>query len=479
VTSFRGHDFVDADHESLGVFAMTPVRREKGVRSGSRTAADASAALPTGLQAAYGVGQIAGQVFRDVPSLLLLFFMTNALGVQPALAGVAIFIPKLVWGILCDLGVGVASDRLLKVMPRRWWLLIGAAGAPVAMILLFHVPAASQIGKAVYVAGAFSLYMGVFALLSVPYLAIAGELSSGAKQRTVTMAWRLVFTAVGVLIAGSFSPIFVQIEGGGQKAYEALSFVLAVICPASLIIAFFAARRASRTERAIVAAPKSEGFPVREALAALAAPRFSVLLAANLLQLVGSGMAYASMIYFISYQLHRTDALKQVGIITLIACAGIILAQPFWVRIAGAQGKRMTYITSSLFYAFVAAGWVAAGHLGLWAVYVFAGLLGLSNSGWSLMGFSMVSDLGEDGRGGLYASIWVAADKIGFALGGTLLVGLILSIFGFDSLRAMGGLPQRPSAVLGVILSFSAGPAVLSLAAAGMLARWGARESAA
>ena len=40
-------------------------------------------------QMAYGFGQIAGQVFRDVPSLLLLFFMTSVLGVSPALAGTA------------------------------------------------------------------------------------------------------------------------------------------------------------------------------------------------------------------------------------------------------------------------------------------------------------------------------------------------------------------------------------------------------
>lgn len=54
--------------------------------------------LPT--QIAYGVGQIAGQVFRDVPSLLLLFFMTSVLGVSPALAGSAIFLPKLIGGAL-------------------------------------------------------------------------------------------------------------------------------------------------------------------------------------------------------------------------------------------------------------------------------------------------------------------------------------------------------------------------------------------
>ena len=39
--------------------------------------------LGLGGQVGYGFGQIAGQVFRDVPSLLLLFFMTTVLGISP------------------------------------------------------------------------------------------------------------------------------------------------------------------------------------------------------------------------------------------------------------------------------------------------------------------------------------------------------------------------------------------------------------
>ncbi len=436
-------------------------------------------AQPLGMatQAFYGVGQVAGQVFRDVPSLLLLFFMTNALGIQPALAGAAIFIPKLVFGVVCDVGVGVLSDRLKRRIPRRYWLLVGAAGAPFAMAALFHVPAASELGRAAYVACAFSLYMAVFAVLSVPYLAIAGELSSDSRQRTAIMAWRLVFTAVGVLIAGSFSPIFIQSQGGGLRAYETLSLILAVICPIALIVAFLAALRADRRNLPLASSPASSGFPVREALSALAAPRFSVLVGSNLMLLISSGMAYASMIYFFTYTLGRPDALRQVGIVTLIACATIILAQPLWVMLSGVLGKTRTYILSAVFYGLVSIAWGVVGRLGLGVDYLLAALLGVSNSGWSLMGFSMVSDLSDDGRGGLYSSIWVAADKIGFALGGTLLVGLLLAIFGFDAARAMSGLPQAGPATIGVLVSFSLGPAILSLMAAAALARWGVRSA--
>jgi hypothetical protein len=129
------------------------------------------------------------------------------------------------------------------------------------------------------------------------------------------------------------------------------------------------------------------------------------------------------MIYFLTYNLGRHDAFRQIGVITLIASATIILAQPLWVKLAQELGKRRTYILSALLYAALSIAWGVFGRMGLGVDYLLAALLGVFNSGWSLMGFSMVSDLSDDGRGGLYSSIWVAADKIGFALGGTLLVG--------------------------------------------------------
>jgi GPH family glycoside/pentoside/hexuronide:cation symporter len=329
--------------------------------------------------------------------------------------------------------------------------------------------------KAAYVACAFSLYMAVFAVLSVPYLAIAGELSSSPRERTAIMAWRLVFTAVGVLIAGSFSPIFIQSQGGRLPAYEKLSIILAVICPLALFVAFAAARRADRRGIAIPLPAPSAGFPLREALGALAARRFSVLVGANLLLLISSGLAYATMIYFFTYYVGRSDALKQIGVVTLIACATIVLAQPLWVNMAARIGKKRTYIVSSLLYAVSSLSWGLFAQGGLGVDYALAALMGVSNSGWSLMGFSMVSDLSDDGRGGLYASIWVAADKIGFALGGTLLAGLLLFGFGFDSVRAMAGLPQAGGAVTGVLIGFSLAPAALSFIASAVLARWGVK----
>ena len=422
-------------------------------------------------QAAYGAGQIAGQVFRDVPSLLLLFFMTSVLGISPALAGSAIFIPKLVGGIVFDVSVGLVSDRVQGRFARRHWLLIGALAAPAAMIALFHVPPGSESAMAAHVAIAFGLYMAVFACLSVPYLALAGDLLLSPHQRTVLMAWRLGFTAIGVLVAGAVAPGYAAASGGGSAGYEAMAKLLAAICTVSLVIGWWGAGRVAQRVGTRPAA--QEGVTVKAALAALADSRFSVLALVSLLQLAAAGMAYAGLLYFITYNLGITDALSRVGPVVLLSCLGIIIAQPFWVKIAARIGKRRAYVAAALIHGAAHLGWAAATWGGLPFLYGFALLLGIGNSGWAMLGFSMVGDIAGEGKAGLYSAVYIALDKIAFALGGALIIGLILSAYGFDAAAAAQGGPQPASALTGILIAFALAPAACNGIAAAVFAKWG------
>ena len=425
--------------------------------------------LPT--QIAYGAGQIAGQVFRDVPSLLLMFFMTSVLGVSPALAGSAIFLPKLIGGVVFDVSVGVVSDRVQARFARRNWLLVGALAAPAAMIALFHVPAGSETAIAAYVALAFALYMAAFASFSVTYLAVAGDLLLTPHQRTVLMAWRLAFTAIGVLFAGALAPAYAAASGGGRLGYQAMSQMLAALCTVSLLIGWWGAGRAERTVGNNAA--HQDKLTLAMALHALADRRFSVLALVTLLQLVAAGMAYAGLMYFITYNLAIPDALNRVGPVVLISSLGILIAQPFWVRLAARIGKRRAYVAAALIHATAHLGWAAASWGGLPLLYGFALLLGIGNSGWAMLGFSLVGDIAGEGKSGLYSAVYIALDKIAFALGGALIIGLILSAFGFDAAAAANGQPQPASALTGILIAFALAPAACNIAAAAVFARWG------
>ncbi len=424
---------------------------------------------------AYSCGQITGQIFRDIPSLLLLFFLTNIVGIEPGLAGMAIFVPKLIVGVLSDFAVGIVSQRHPKSWPK--WLLAGAFFVPIALALLFRVPDASSSIQILYVVIVFSFYMSVYSIFSVPYLAIASKLSDDPHQRTVLMAWRLAFTAVGVLISSGVAPAFVSSQGGGLAAYESLGYLLAVLCTATLLIAYFGVRNDDAF--ALAGDKKADVSQNQQAIftfdkLALLKPRFVVLVIANLMQLTASGMAYAAFLYYLIYNMGRADAFTVIGILILITCAGIILSQPVWVALSKKFGKQPIFIASAFLHSFVALCFgVSGGGISMSLMYFLIFMLGVGNSGWTLLGFSMVSDLSSEESGGVYSAAWVAADKIGFALGGTALIGLILSSFGFSAENAVAGLPQSDRAVLGIAFAYGYVPALLLAASAIFFAIFG------
>lgn len=424
-------------------------------------------------QMSYGAGQIAGQILRDIPSLLLLFFMTNVLGISAAIAGTAIFLPKLIVGAFGDVLVGIIADRFKQRISLYMWLLFGALAAPISLLLLFNVPSFGADLQVAYIVVVLSLYMLVFASFSVPYLAIAAVLSHDEHQRTVLMAWRLVFTAIGILIAGGLAPVFIAQNGGGAEAYASMAVLLGVLCFVSLIIAFWGSRAAMKRSDETAADSVVTAINLREMFRAVRVPRFAVLVFANILQLTGTGMSYAAMLYFLTYTMALEDPFAAIGIVILLTTIGIIAAQPIWVAVAKRTNKKFVYITASLFHglALVALALTAQGY-GMMAVYVCSFLIGVGNSGWVMIGFSMVADIAGEARAGLYSAVWIAADKIGFALGGTLIAGNMLSAFGFDSQRAVAGLAQPESALTGIVLVYAGVPAVLYFVGAVILYFW-------
>jgi glycoside/pentoside/hexuronide:cation symporter, GPH family len=90
-----------------------------------------------------------------------------------------------------------------------------------------------------------------------------------------------------------------------------------------------------------------------------------------------------------------------------------------------------------------------------------------------MLGFAMVGDMADEGKAGLYSAVYIALDKVAFALGGALIIGLILSAFGFDAGAAAQGGPQPGSSLTGILIAFALAPAACNIIAAAVFAKWG------
>lgn len=438
--------------------------------TGSAAQTTLSGRLPTALKAGFGLGQVASQLFRDAPSLLLLFFLTSVMGIPPAIAGTAIFVPKVVFGALFDLGVGVASDRYAARFPRRRWLLVGGLAAPVAMVGPFAVPEAGTAIQVGWVFVTFSVYMAVYSIFSVPYLAQFSEMSSDPVERTELMGWKHTFTGLGVLMSSSLSPVLIGMFGGDQQAHLITMAVMGTVSMTCLLTSWRFSLR--------IPQPKSVGLPfeLRDLPRAFADRRFAILCASAVVMTVSAGISYATMPFFVKFVLAQPNPLQTMGILTAIMAVAVMTTSSLWVLLSKQIGKKTTYIIAAVGHGIVTLAWVPAAGMPIWVAYILVALLAACNAGWGTIILAMLSDCiaaareetGEN-RAGSYSAIWSIIEKAGIALGGTLVVGAILSAYGFDSVAAKAGHVQSASALAGIVMSYSIAPGIAKVIAAALI----------
>lgn len=430
-----------------------------------------SARLPRSVKAGFGVGQVAGQLFRDVPSLLLLFYLTNVMGIAPAIAGAAIFVPKVVFGVVFDLWIGLASDRLAsrtpRPFPRRQWLLVGAAAAPFAMLGPFAVPDAATAFQVAWVFVTFSAYMAIYSTFSVPYLAQFSEMSADPVERTELMGWKHGFTGLGVLMSSSFAPMLVNRLGMDRAGHLETMAVLGLISMGCLLIAWRFAARIPDGARC------AKPFLLKDLPRAFADRRFAVLCLSAVIMTVGAGISYAGFPFFVKYAMARPEPLHDIGVMSAIMAVAVMAGSPLWVMVAARIGKKPTYVLAAAGHGLVTLVWGQLGAVPIEVAYVLAALMAACNAGWGTIVLSLLADCiahardeHDENRAGTYSAIWSIIEKAGIALGGTLVVGAILSGWGFDAAAARAGIAQSAQAVAGTVVAYSVVPGVTKLVAA-------------
>lgn len=414
-----------------------------------RTSAAPADRLPITTSIGFSIGMIGERVFRDAPALVLLLFMTDYLAIPAALAGLAIFLPKLVI-ILFDPMVGSFSDGLRTRWGRRRPLMFaGAILSSIGMLAFFHVPHfASPGASAVYMGVIVLLAFSGYALFSVPYLTMASEIGNDAGERARLMSLRVLFMATG-LVVGSYAGGLVQLGGGGLGGYALMSWALAGVCLLTMLTAVFSTGRTRTTD------PARHGLSfVAQARLVFANKRYRLLWSVGFLQKLGEGVAYGSFAYFFLYVIKQP--LAAMVLLVGATTVGQFISQPFWL----AAARR---ISRPAIYALGVGGWclnlvlspLVAGQSPYWLIP-----LGIEG-GFAAGGFLMVTlamlsntiadDSAETGlnREGIYSGFWLAGEKLAFAMG-ALLVGIILSLFGFRASTAGAHAVQDATAVLGI-----------------------------
>jgi GPH family glycoside/pentoside/hexuronide:cation symporter len=439
----------------------------------------------------YAVGSVGTGGFGTLPGLVLLIYMTNTLGVNPAFAGAAFTVAK-IWDVVIDPWIGARSDRsLARTGARRRFMVIGAITLPIFFVLTFAVPPGLPEGiSAAWVLIGFLLAATAFSLFQVPYIALPAELVDTYDDRTRLLSARVIVLTLAILAFGGGAPELVKLGADEYQGYLIMAAAAGVVFLVAFLITSTVERSARET--GVPRAPSSE--PVE----GLAAPKtgllsnfrrgwgavrdsqpYRALLFTFVVQALAIGLMLAGVAYVAFDVLHLEGTLFLF--LSLIAPA--ILVTPLWSVISRRIGKERAFAIATVLFAAAALLLV----LMIWfpGEWVFApvALAGAAYAGLQSLPLAMLPDtVAQDavthgpGRAGTFSGVWTAGETAGLAFGGTIL-SIVLAVTGFIATEGDEVVTQPESAIVGIILAFSVIPAALMLLSLISLARYPLRKA--
>lgn len=429
--------------------------------------------VPLSIKLLFGSGQVGAQLFRDAPAALLPLFMTTMLGVSAWVAGIVVLIPKL-WVIVCDPAMGVWSDKLKPRYARRPFLAVGGLLTGLGFIALFSFSDFSSPTVAAITIGViFLIASTAFSAFSVPYLAVASELSTNAHERTKVLSVRMIFVVVGVIMGVGLAQPLVFKLGGDAAAWQTMAIIFGVICIVAMLATAFGVPRNYGQAQADDPRKLLSRFS-----SVLDNKPFVVLTSTYFVQTIAQACGYTVVGFIFLYAVGDISILLPF---VIVMCSGSILSQPMWVKMSSKWGKEKTFWVACIGWALVTITWlwVEPGDdvlftLPFWGematqhflVMCRAILIGCTNAGFAVLIFSLLTDTIDKQRRikgtvdeGLFSGFFSATEKLAFALG-PVLAGSILSLTGFESSTG-GAVAQDASAVNGMVIVYSVIPATI------------------
>lgn len=417
--------------------------------------------------ATYAIGSLGTGGFATLPGLVLVYYLTDALGLAPIIAGVIVTAAK-VWDVIIDPVIGSRSDRsLVETGSRRRFMVLGGSLLPVFFIVTFAVPhGLAPVVSAVWVFLAFVLTATAFSFFQVPYIALPAELTDGYDQRTRLLSMRVVVLTIAILLFGAGGPALRSLGGGNSYlGYLLMAVVAGVVIGIGMLVSSRVAPAAS-----VVSAtpPMKRANPYAPGIAALRRSQpFRALVLTFLLQGLATGLMLAGAQYVATFVLKSEDA---VSLLFVALIAPAVVFAPVWGVVARRMGKERGFVIASILFAVAALSMTAL----LWApgawVYLPVAVAGAGYAGMQSLPMSMLPDvISHDarlhglGEAGAFGGIWTAGETTGMALGATVLT-VVLSITGYlssTSATVAHHVTQPGSAVAGIVLSFSVVPAAI------------------
>lgn len=432
------------------------------------------------------MGQVAEGIKNTGFTTFLLFYYNSVLGLSGTYAGTALLI-ALFFDAITDPVVGSISDTFKHRLGRRHPFMYASA-IPLAVTygLIFSPPEGlGQMGLFLWLTGFAILVRASMTLYHVPHMALGAELTSDYRERTVVVAYRSAFGALGVgLVLGlGWTFFFPDVDGQlgrfDPKAYRSFGWVFGAMMLVSIVVSAWGTRSVipSLPKPPADAEPFHPRRLVREFKEALENRSFRALVVGLILFFATRGVQDALNVHMGTYfwNLKATE----IQLLQLAALPAFIFGLPFWVVMTRYIDKGSSFLVGiALLTIFTMIcpllqiiGWYppqeSSAYMGILigcsTIAVFGATAGAVNAG------SMIADITDEHElrtGRRQEGIFFAA--LAFAVKATVgigqfVAGVSIDVIGLSAGAAPGSVSPETVRALGIV--YGPGTAILGLAA--------------
>lgn len=436
--------------------------------------------IPVVEKIAYGLGDMASNLFYQTFTMFLLYFYTDVFGITAAAAGTMFLVVRML-DTFYDPLVGVLADRTKSKYGKfRPWILYTVIPFGAVGFLTFFTPEIATSAKVVYAYITYTAMMFIYSTINVPYGALMAVMTSNSLERTSLSAFRSISAFVGGLIVQGFTLKLINYFGllnthADGSANEQFGFSIAMGIYSVLAVIMFLTTFFVCKER--IKPINEQSNSLREDIKDLFKNvPWLILTVVGIMTCLYVAIRNGSIIYYFKYYANNAGTAHlfgfEIGAEALISSfmvagtafsiLGTVLLKPMaaWV------GKKNVYILSMALGTVLSMAYYFLNKDQITLMFVFQALCNFAVGPAMAMMWSMYADTADysewkNGRRatGLIYSSANFAQKFGWSIGGAI-AGYLLAYFGF-----VANAPLTPDTEKGVRILFSFMPAIWSLIA--------------
>lgn len=376
---------------------------------------DVTDRLPLRTKIGFGVGDFYGGGAIVIIGFYYLYFLTDVVRINAALAG-TIFLVSKAWDAVSDPLMGMLSDRTKSRWGRRRpYFLFGIPFIFLSFLMIWYpVDFANEMHRFAYMLFTYIFFFTIITMVMIPYNALASELTLDYNERASLGSIRIFFSTVSSIICAVVPMEIVKRFPDVKTGYVVMATVIGLLFALPFIATFLLTK-----ERADFK-PVDEPVSFKLFLEPFRMRSFLYVLGMYLFAFVAMDALMTIVIYFMTYYLLQGNQTNYVlGTMLVLQ----VLSIPCYFWFCKVKSKKAAYILG-------AAIWIGSMFLSLFIgpgmsivfVYVFGALVGVGTGGVVVMIYSIFPDIPDidelntgKRREGMYSGLFTFMRKLSAA----------------------------------------------------------------